>query len=95
MARRRFLIAYDIGDAKRLRRIIKIMEGAGQRLQYSVFLCDLSGAELADWDSAVRAVIELREDSIVRIDLGPSDTPARLWTIGTPRSLPWSGPLIV
>ena len=95
MARRRYLIAYDIADPKRLRRVIKVMEGAGQRLQYSVFLCDLSGVELAEWDEAMRSVVELAEDSIVRIDLGPSNKPAQVWTMGTPRTLPFSGPLIV
>jgi CRISPR-associated protein Cas2 len=95
MTRRRYLIAYDISEPKRLRRIIKIMEGAGQRLQYSVFLCDLSGMELAEWDAAIRAVVQLTEDSIVRIDLGSSDDPARVWTMGTPRAFPTSGPLII
>jgi len=95
MARRRFLIAYDIADPKRLRRVIKIMEGAGQRLQYSVFLCDLSGVELAEWDARMRSVVELHEDSIVRIDLGGTEAPARVWTMGTPRALPSSGPLLV
>ena len=46
MARRRFLIAYDISDPKRLRRVCKTMEEYGDRLQYSVFICDLSRAEL-------------------------------------------------
>lgn len=95
MTRRRFLIAYDIADPKRLRKVIKIMEGAGQRLQYSVFLCDLSGVELAEWDAKMRAVVELREDSIVRIDLGATEMPSQVWTMGTPRVTPVCGPLIV
>ena len=47
MARRRYLIAYDIRDPQRLRRICKLMEAHGERLQYSVFICDLSRGELA------------------------------------------------
>lgn len=32
-----FLISYNIRDEKRLRKVAKIMEGYGQRIQYSVF----------------------------------------------------------
>jgi CRISPR-associated protein Cas2 len=46
VARRRYLIAYDIAEPRRLRRICSIMESFGERLQYSVFLCDLSVPEL-------------------------------------------------
>ena len=44
MARRRFLIAYDICDPKRLRQVCKTMEEYGERLQYSVFI--LGSAEV-------------------------------------------------
>jgi CRISPR-associated protein Cas2 len=46
VARRRFLIAYDICDPQRLRQVCKTMESYGERLQYSVFICDLSRTEL-------------------------------------------------
>jgi hypothetical protein len=36
MARRRYLMAYDIADPRRLRRICTLMEDHGERLQYSV-----------------------------------------------------------
>lgn len=61
MARRRYLMAYDIADPKRLRRICTLMEDNGERLQYSVFLCDLSVAELAELQSSVMDVMHLRE----------------------------------
>ena len=70
MARRRFLIAYDIAHPRRLRLTCKVMEGYGDRLQYSVFLCDLSDAEFAQWERDIRLVIDLGEDSIVVIDIG-------------------------
>lgn len=40
------LITYDIRDDARLRRVAKLMEGHGERLQYSVFRCRLSATEL-------------------------------------------------
>ncbi|VEJ57751.1 CRISPR-associated endonuclease Cas2 [Arachnia propionica] len=36
--RRRYLVAYDIREPGRLRRICKLMEAHGERLQYSVFI---------------------------------------------------------
>jgi len=42
MARRRYLVAYDIRDDRRLRSIAGCMEGYGTRIQYSVFVCDCS-----------------------------------------------------
>lgn len=56
------LLTYDVREPRRLRRVAKVLEGYGQRLQYSVFRCLLSarqlerlrwelGRELADEDS--------------------------------------------
>lgn len=95
MARRRYLIAYDIADPKRLRRVIKIMESYGERLQYSVFLCDLSGLELSHWESDVLDVIHLGQDSVVTIDLGQVGATAKVRTLGAPRTMPSSGPLVI
>lgn len=94
MARRRYLIAYDISDPKRLRKVIKVMESYGQRLQYSVFLCDLSGVELVNWRSDILAVVKLAEDSVVDLDLGQVDVSVPVRVIGTSRRLPVSGPTI-
>lgn len=95
MARRRYLVAYDIADPVRLRRICTLMEDHGDRLQYSVFLCDLSTAERAEMESAVTAVMNLAEDSVVEIDLGPIARPAVIRTLGKRRRMPDSGPQIV
>ncbi|MFT4225544.1 CRISPR-associated endonuclease Cas2 [Micropruina sp.] len=95
MARRRYLIAYDISDPVRLRRVIKVMESYGERLQYSVFLCDLSDAELVDWLTDISAVVKLTADSVVRIDLGDTRSPAGIHVIGTGRRLPHAGTTIV
>ncbi len=95
MARRRYLIAYDISDPKRLRRTIKIMKAYGERLQYSVFLCDLSPAELISWRQEVSRVVRTDEDSVVTIDLGPLGASAPIGVLGTPRHLPPRGATIV
>ena len=95
MSRRRYLIAYDICEDRRLRRVIKVMESFGQRLQYSVFLCDLSSIELVQWRSEIVPVLNMREDSVVCIDLGALGTTAAMTVLGRSRRLPTSGPTIV
>jgi CRISPR-associated protein Cas2 len=94
MSRRRFLIAYDISDETRLRRVFKLMKGYGTRLQYSVFLCDLSRMEFLRWHAEIHQVIDLAADSVIHLDLGqPVDELVQV--IGVPRNLPPRGPMIV
>jgi CRISPR-associated protein Cas2 len=40
------LLAYDVREPHRLRRVAKVLEGYGERLQYSVFRCKLSPKKL-------------------------------------------------
>jgi CRISPR-associated protein Cas2 len=55
-ARRRWLVAYDIRDEVRLRQVYAIVRSHGDRLQYSVFLCDLTAVEKLNLKSALREV---------------------------------------
>jgi len=41
-----WLVSYDVRDAKRLRKAAKLMEGHGERIQYSVFRCWLTPREM-------------------------------------------------
>lgn len=95
MARRRFLVAYDIADPVRLRRVCAVMEDHGERLQYSVFLCDLGVAERTELESKVTSLMDLAQDSIVEIDLGALGHTAEIRMLGKRRKLPGSGPQIV
>ncbi len=36
------LIAYDVRDEERLRRVARLLEGYGERVKYSIFRCRLS-----------------------------------------------------
>lgn len=71
--RRRFLVAYDVSDAKRLRRVFRMMNGFGDAVQYSVFLCDLGDAERELLRERLSQLLHLREDRAMIVDLGPSD----------------------
>jgi CRISPR-associated protein Cas2 len=43
----RIVVSYDISDDKRRRKVAKIMEGYGYRVQYSVFECELEPKKLS------------------------------------------------
>ena len=96
-ARRRWLVAYDIRDEVRLRRVHDIVRSHGDRLQYSVFLCDLTSIEKVNLKSALREVLNQHVDSVVFIDLGEPDRPgsAALEFMGTSLPMPTNGPTIV
>ena len=92
--RRRYLVCYDIRDSKRLRATHKVMVGHGDPLQYSVFLCDLSGMERTQLTSRLKKVVNEAVDSVAIFDLGPtgSSGPARrIETIGSTKPMPISG----
>lgn len=67
-----YIVAYDIADAKRLRRVHRTMQGYGDPLQYSVFRCELSAAERVLLLEALTRLISHREDQIMLLDLGPA-----------------------
>ena len=59
------LVAYDISDQKRLRRVAELCEDYGVRVQYSVFECHLDEDEFADFWLALLACIDESEDRVV------------------------------
>jgi CRISPR-associated protein Cas2 len=95
MSRRRYLVAYDIRHDRRLRNIATCMEGYGTRIQYSVFLCDLSAQETVEMRSDIETRMKPTEDSVMVIDLGrPSDT-GRFLFLGHHEKLPTPQAVIV
>ena len=69
--RNRYIVAYDVSDGKRLRRVFRKMNGFGDALQYSVFACDLSAKERVLLEEALRDIIDVKEDRVLIIDIGP------------------------
>lgn len=78
MTRRQFLIAYDISDDKRRTAVFKTLIGQGDHVQYSVFLCALNPRELAELRGRLSALIHARQDQIVIVDLGATESRADL-----------------
>ena len=69
--RNTFLVCYDISNDLRLRRVHKTMVGFGDQLQYSVFECQFTPADLARCRHALGKLIHHREDQVLFVDLGP------------------------
>lgn len=95
MARRRYLVAYDIRDDRRLRAVAGCMEGYGTRIQYSVFVSDLSEREKFVMRGDIEAIMNLSEDSVMVIDLGPAGDSSRFLFLGHHERLPSPGAVIV
>lgn len=66
-----YIVAYDICAPERLRAVAKTMLGFGDRIQYSVFRCELSAKELVMLEAALTPILNHREDQVIIIPLGP------------------------
>ncbi|MEZ6066500.1 MAG: CRISPR-associated endonuclease Cas2 [Planctomycetaceae bacterium] len=66
-----YLITYDICQPKRYRKVHQAMCGHGDRLQFSVFRCQLSEIELQQLKEKLWPLLNLSEDRIMVADLGP------------------------
>jgi CRISPR-associated protein Cas2 len=68
----RYLVTYDIRHPLRLRRVHEVAVDHGERLQYSVYVCDLTRQELVVLRTRLRQEMNLVEDSVSIFDLGPT-----------------------
>ena len=86
MARRRYLVTYDIVDDKRRTRSARVLGTHGDRLQYSVFRCDLNARELVQLRGLLHVAIHHREDQVLFVDLGTvvGEEEDRIESIGRP-----------
>jgi CRISPR-associated protein Cas2 len=69
--RHRRLVGYDIADAKRLRRMHRLLSGYGDAVQYSVFACDLTLSERQVLREQIAQRMHERDDRVMFVDLGP------------------------
>lgn len=64
-----WIVAYDVADPKRLRKVATACEDYGVRKQYSVFLCRLSATDFVRLRSRLYDLIHLEEDQVLFIPL--------------------------
>jgi CRISPR-associated protein Cas2 len=73
------LITYDVeatsrAGQKRLRKVAKICENHGQRVQYSTFECVVEPAKFAELKFLLEAVIDKKKDSLRFYNMGSNWT---------------------
>ena len=80
-----------------LARTYRKMNGFGEPAQYSVFICDLSPKERALLEAALTEILNLKEDRVLIVDMGPSEGRGResFTTLGNARELPRRSAVIV
>ena len=92
-----YVVAYDICDPKRWRRVYSVMREFGDRIQYSVFRCELSRRERAELIAALDPLINHKEDQVLLMLLGPpgGKNDRATTALGRPYSDPDRGPIVV
>lgn len=75
--RTEYIVAYDISDPDRLRKVFKVMRGFGDHMQYSVFRCALTRVERVRLQESLSKVIHHTEDQVLFVHLGPRTVATR------------------
>lgn len=93
------IVSYDVSTAtaegkRRLRRVAKVCENYGQRVQNSVFECSVDAALWVRFRASLVAEIDAAEDSLRFYFLG-NNWKRRVEHIGAKSSYDPDGPLIV
>jgi CRISPR-associated protein Cas2 len=71
--RNTYLVRDDICDDKRVRKVFRTMRDFGDHLQYSVFECQLTPADLARCRDLLANLIHRDHDQVLFIHFGPSE----------------------
>jgi CRISPR-associated protein Cas2 len=92
------LLTYDVATdtpegRKRLRRVAKACEDWGQRVQFSVFECELDPAQWTALRARLVGIIDPKTDSLRFYQLG-SNWQRRVEHVGAKPALDMDGPLI-
>lgn len=93
------IVCYDVNTEtkagrRRLRRVAKVCESTGQRVQKSVFECQVSLAEFEALERRLLAEIELSLDCL-RLYRMPDSRGAEVREYGHFKSVDFDGPLVL
>lgn len=93
------LVCYDVNTEtsagrKRLRRVAKVCESTGQRVQKSVFECQIDLMRLEELERQLLAEINLAEDNL-RLYRLPDSRSSEVREHGKFRAVDFGGPLVL
>jgi CRISPR-associated protein Cas2 len=93
------IVCYDVNTEtkvgrRRLRRVAKVCESTGQRVQKSVFECQVTLAEFEDLERRLLAEIELTQDCL-RLYRMPETRGAEVREHGSFKAVDFEGPLVL
>lgn len=63
------LVAYDISADRRRRRLVKVLEDCGRRVNFSVFECSLTRPVYDELRARIAKIINPRRDSVLYYEL--------------------------
>ena len=91
-----YIVAYDIADAKRWRKVFKLMNGYGAWVQLSVFQARMNKRRHAELLARLDHMIDHNADHVVLADLGVADkVEPRIVSLGKPFHSMQREPVIV
>lgn len=93
------IVCYDVNTEtaagrRRLRRVAKVCEGAGQRVQKSVFEFQINLMQFEELERRLLAEIELAQDNL-RLYRLPNSRGAEIREYGNFRATDFDGPLVL
>lgn len=93
------VVTYDVSTEtsagrRRLRRVAKVCESMGQRVQKSVFECQVNNMEMEDLERRLLAEIDETEDNLRFYRISES-AQLRVKQYGAFRAVDFEGPLVI
>ena len=93
------IVGYDVSTEtkagrRRLRRVAKVCEGTGQRVQKSLFECQVDQMQYEELERRLLVEINLEEDCL-RLYRLTEPSELRVRQHGTYRSINFDGPLVI
>jgi CRISPR-associated protein Cas2 len=95
----RLIVCYDVNTEtragrRRLRRVAKVCESMGQRVQKSVFECQVELMQMEELERRLLAEIDLAQDNL-RLYRLPNTLGCEIRQHGVFRSIDFEGPLVI
>ncbi len=69
-----YLVCYDIAEDRRRSRVLELLRGYGEHLQYSVFRCRLSPSRFEELLGRLAECIKPSEDQVLLVLLGKAES---------------------